>query len=62
MDKANRVLLANREALQQLEGKSGAPLVSNTDTFQAFTAAMQEWQSQVGFILPGTSVYEYFSS
>ncbi len=48
IDSAKSQLIGNCKALESLEHKSGHLLPKNTDTFQAFTAAVAEWDSSLG--------------
>ncbi|DBB12103.1 hypothetical protein WJX82_002531 [Trebouxia sp. C0006] len=48
IDSAKSQLIGNCKALESLEHKSGHLLPKNTDTFQAFMAAVAEWDSSLG--------------
>ncbi len=48
IDSAKSQLIGNCKALDSLEHKSGHLLPKNTDTFQAFMAAVAEWDSSLG--------------
>ena len=48
IDSAKSQLVGSYKALESLERKSGNLLPKKTDTFQAFMAAVAEWDSSLG--------------
>ena len=54
IDSAKRQLTGSKQTVEHLRSKAGLPANGDSQVFQAFQAALAEWDAKVGLSGPGT--------